>query len=102
MRFQNIFRPSPGIKDANGNFASHYCAECDSSENIIKSNDPSTGFFFVISGHKWLPDSLYRDPEDPKMPAFPHEGDAYPMIVLAICKNCMEKTGFINLISKEE
>ena len=86
IRFQNLFRPCGSIFNPPATF---YCAECDSSERMVKSDDPSTGLFFT-------------SPDNEVLLSGGKVGVECHMVVFAICHECLTKTGFIDLLPKEE
>jgi hypothetical protein len=64
-----------------------YCQECDSGENKVVSNDPTTGHFYIVWGH----------PFQGKMVVKPNtsqvSGDYHP-IIFAVCTRCLQESQF--------
>jgi hypothetical protein len=87
MRFLNMFRPAEDLIDQNGP-CSFYCSDCDS--NVVKADDYKTGCFFVSSGHKLIANSNHKC----------FVSDAYIPIVFALCNECLDKTGFREIMAR--
>lgn len=57
---------------------SFWCESCDG--NVVKSGQPETGKFFLMSGHVW------NGINHPKP-----VGDDYPMVLFALCNDCLNQ-----------
>ena len=63
-----------------------YCTHCDSSERIVKSDDPKTGVFFCQFGHEWSPEKQ-KTTED------------YTQVIFAYCFECVHLLGLKKMIA---
>ena len=73
LGFRNCLRKATYIKGEE-----YWCTECDN--NIVKSDDPTTGTFFYQFGHSW-------DAKAGKTT------DDYEQIIFAICHECLKGQG---------
>jgi|SRR5580704_3910215 hypothetical protein len=64
-----------------------YCHECDSSKNKVASDDPTTGSFFIVWGNQFQGKKAIR-------PGTTQVMEEYHPIVFAICKQCLDESGF--------
>jgi hypothetical protein len=65
MAYPEVYNPSKA--------QTHWCADCD--HNLVNSDRPETGNFFVVFGHSWSQKEKAYDGE-------------YTGVMYAICKSC--------------
>lgn len=63
---------------------SFYCNDCDGA--LVESKDTSSGKFFFVSGCVWNPMHI-----DPKLLNNNNCISDYPMVIWAICSDCLEE-----------